>query len=61
MKPEDFVSKDYELKVRYLTDHFSHIWNRFNYLVEIESAMLAGMVLLVSGKLSLGVVGAGMI
>ena len=30
---KDFLVEDYELKVRYLTDHFSRMWTRFNYFV----------------------------
>jgi hypothetical protein len=37
----DFLIKDYELKVRYLTDHFARMWTRFNYVVGIESAIEA--------------------
>ena len=37
--PDALLSKDYELKVRYLTDHFSRLWTRFNYFVTIQSAL----------------------
>ena len=39
---EDFLLKDYELKARYLTDHFSRMWIRFNFFLTIESG-LAGL------------------
>ena len=37
--PKDFLIKDYELKVGYLTQHFGRMWTRFNYFVGIESAL----------------------
>jgi hypothetical protein len=54
-----FLVKDYELKVRYLTDHFSRMWTRFNYFVGIESALVGGKVIFGDGKLSLPVAGLG--
>lgn len=56
----DFLVKDYELKIRYLSDHFARTWNRFNYFVAIESALVSGKFFLGNGKLSsgVGVVGA---
>jgi hypothetical protein len=52
LPPHDFLIKDYELKVRYLTDHFSRMWTRFNYFVGIESAVVGGKVIFGDGKLS---------
>lgn len=40
MKREDFLLKDYELKIRYLTDHFSRMWTRFNFFLTIESGLV---------------------
>lgn len=37
---EDFLMKDYELKARYLTDHFSRMWVRFNFFLTIESGLV---------------------
>jgi hypothetical protein len=37
----DFLLKDYELKVNYLSEHFSRMWIRFNFFLTIESALLA--------------------
>ncbi len=37
----DFLRKDYELRVNYLTAHFSRMWTRFNFFLTIESALLA--------------------
>jgi hypothetical protein len=37
----DFLQKEYELKVRYLTDHFSRMWMRFNFFLGIHSALFA--------------------
>jgi hypothetical protein len=52
LPPNDFLVKDYELKVRYLTDHFGRMWTRFNYFVGIESALVGGKLILGNGKLS---------
>lgn len=41
MKKVDFLQRDYELKVRYLTDHFSRMWTRFNFFLSIHSALFA--------------------
>ena len=48
----DFLIKDYELKIRYLTDHFSRMWTRFNFFVGVESAVIGGKVVIGDGKLS---------
>jgi hypothetical protein len=60
LPPRDFLIKDYELKVAYLTQHFSRMWTRFNYFVGIESALVGGKLILGDGKLSpqIAVVGA---
>jgi hypothetical protein len=42
MNADDFLVRDYELKVRYLTDHFQRMWTRFNFFVTIESALIGG-------------------
>jgi hypothetical protein len=55
MTTQDFLVKDYELKIRYLSDHFSRMWNRFNYFVAIESALISGKFVLGNGKLTQGV------
>lgn len=52
LPPKDFLIKDYELKVGYLTQHFSRMWTRFNYFVGIESALVGGKLIFGSGKLS---------
>jgi hypothetical protein len=52
LPPKDFLVKDYELKVRYLTDHFGRVWTRFNYFVGIESALVGGKLIFGNGKLS---------
>ena len=54
--PDSLLVKDYELKIRYLTDHFSRMWTRFNYFVTIESALLGGKVAFGNGKWSLPLV-----
>jgi hypothetical protein len=57
---KDFLLRDYELKARYLTDHFGRMWTRFNYFVGIESALIGGNLIFGNGKLSaeLAIVGA---
>ena len=52
LPPKEFLVKDYELKVRYLTDHFGRMWTRFNYFVSIESALVGGKLIFGDGKLS---------
>jgi hypothetical protein len=61
-RPEDdLLIKDYELKIRYLTDHFSRMWTRFNYFVGIESALVGGNLIFGGEKLSQGVAMVGAI
>jgi hypothetical protein len=52
LPPKDFLVKDYELKVAYLTQHFGRMWTRFNYFVGIESALAGGKLIFGNGKLS---------
>lgn len=52
LPPKDFLINDYELKIKYLTDHFSRMWTRFNYFVGIESALAGGKLVFGDGKLS---------
>jgi hypothetical protein len=35
----DFLLEDYRLKAQYLTDQFSRMWNRFQFLLTIETAV----------------------
>lgn len=58
----DFLLKDYELKISYLTNHFSRIWMRFNFFVTIESALVGGKFVFGNGKLGpgLAIAGAGL-
>ena len=46
MTQEEFLLKDYELKITYLTDHFQRMWTRFNFFVTIETALIGGNFLL---------------
>ncbi len=41
MNMEDFLEKDYRVKVEYLNAHFSRMWTRFNFFLTIHSALLA--------------------
>lgn len=43
----NFLLRDYELKVTYLTNHFQRMWTRFNFFVTIKSALVGGKVLLI--------------
>ena len=49
MTQDEFLLKDYELKITYLTDHFQRMWTRFNFFVTIESALIGGNFLLQKG------------
>ncbi len=50
--PKDFLVKDYELKVRYLTGHFGRMWTRFNYFVGVKSALVSRKFIFGNGRLS---------
>jgi hypothetical protein len=58
--PKDFLLKDYEIKVSYLSNHFQRMWTRFNFFVVIESALIGGRFIAGDGKLTaeLAIVGA---
>src|SRR6266849_1608140 len=51
-KQETFLQKDYELKITYLSNQFARMWNRFNYFVAIETALVGGKFLITNGALS---------
>ena len=38
-----FVQKDYELKMNYLSAHFSRMWTRFNFFLVLESGLSAAL------------------
>lgn len=52
MSQDDFFLRDYELKVRYLADHFQRMWTRFNFFVTIESALIGGKFIFGGGSLT---------
>ena len=58
--PKDFLLKDYEIKVSYLSNHFQRMWTRFNFFVVIESALIGGRFIAGDGELTaeLAIVGA---
>lgn len=56
-----FLLKDYELRIDYLTNHFSRMWMRFNFFVTIQSALLGSKFLIGDGKFTPGVVGLGVV
>ena len=39
-----FLQKDYELKIRYLSDHYSRMWSRCNFFVGLESALTVAIL-----------------
>jgi hypothetical protein len=39
-----FLSLDYEIKVRYYSDHMQRVWTRFNFFITLQSGLLAGLV-----------------
>jgi hypothetical protein len=45
MEPETvaFLQKDYELKIRYLSDHYTRMWSRCNFFVGLESALTVAL------------------
>jgi hypothetical protein len=45
-KEKDFLFRDYELKIGYLSNHFQRMWTRFNFFVTIESALLGSKFLI---------------
>src|SRR6476660_9109847 len=45
MELKEFLIKDYELKVRFLTDHFGRMWMRFNFFLAAETAIVGGKVI----------------
>ena len=61
LPPKDFLAKDYELKIGYLTQHLGRMWTRFNYFVGIESALVGGKLIFGDGELSTEVVIVGAI
>jgi hypothetical protein len=38
-----FLQKDYELKVRFLVDHFGRMWTRFNFFMVATTALAIGL------------------
>lgn len=46
----DFLVKDYELKIGYLTEHFSRMWTRFNFFVGFQTALIGSTIFLREGK-----------
>ncbi len=45
MATRDFLIKDYSEKVQYLKDHFTRLWNRFNYFLTVQSALFGATLL----------------
>lgn len=34
-----FLLKDYGFKIKYVSDHFSRMWTRFNFFLALESGL----------------------
>lgn len=45
MELKEYLMNDYELKVRYLTDHFTRMWTRFNFFLVTETAIVSGKII----------------
>jgi hypothetical protein len=45
MELKEYLIKDYELKVRFLTDHFTRMWTRFNFFLVTETAIVSGRII----------------
>ncbi|PYS58167.1 MAG: hypothetical protein DMF74_24375 [Acidobacteria bacterium] len=41
----EFLKEDYWRKVEYLKDHFTRLWNRFNYFLTLEAALFGATIL----------------
>jgi hypothetical protein len=52
LPPKDFLVRDYELKVGYLTEQLGRMWMRFNYFLSIETALVGGNLIFGGRKLS---------
>jgi len=37
--PDDYLKKEYELRVSYLKDHLSRMWTRFNFFLTINTGL----------------------
>jgi hypothetical protein len=61
MDETTFLQKDYELKIRYLSDHLQRMWTRFNFFVTIESALVSGKFLIASNVPSVALTVTGIV
>lgn len=52
MDGTDFRFRDYELKTRYLSDHFQRMWTRFNFFLTLESALVGGKFVFGTGPVT---------
>jgi hypothetical protein len=39
--PDEYLQKEYELRISYLKDHFTRMWTRFNFFLTINTGLLA--------------------
>jgi hypothetical protein len=49
---KELLLKDYELKVRYLSDQFARMWTRFNFFLTITSGLIGGRFVIGNGSLN---------
>lgn len=48
---QEILLEDYKLRVQYLVDQYTRMWNRFNYFLTLHTAISAGLfTLIVSDK-----------
>jgi hypothetical protein len=47
---KDFLLKDYEIKVKWLTDQYQRMWTRFNFFLTLETAIIGGKIFFASGE-----------
>lgn len=57
MTSSDFQIKDYELKISYLKDHLARMWNRFNYMLAIQTAIAGGKFFVNPDKIEFCIIG----
>ena len=45
MELKEYLIKDYELKISFLTNHFTRMWTRFNFFLVTETAIVSGRII----------------
>ena len=44
MDVETLLATDYEMRVRYYSEHMQRVWTRFNFFITLQSGLVAGLV-----------------